>query len=101
MKKAILRGPRDLVIEDQQLATGELGPHDIWVRTEISGFKIGTDRGNYEGAESMPGAPNEFPRGVGDSSVGVVQRTGAGNDQQAVIPASKNVSNSLAVRFFN
>ena len=77
MKKAILRGPRDLVIEDQQLATGELGPHDIWVRTEISGFKIGTDRGNYEGAESMPGAPNEFPRGVGDSSVGIVQGVGS------------------------
>ena len=77
MYKAILRGPRDLVIEQQELETGSLGPRQLWVRTEISGLKIGTDRGNYEGAESMPGAPNEYPRGVGDSSVGIVQAVGA------------------------
>ena len=71
MKQAILRGPHDLVIEERELDSDHLGPREIWVRTEISGLKIGTDRGNYEGAKSMPGAPNEYPRGVGDSSVGI------------------------------
>ena len=55
MKIAILRGPRDLVIEDWDLDTQNLGPNDIWAETVISGFKIGTDRGNYEGAEDVPG----------------------------------------------
>ena len=77
MHKAILRGPRDLVIEQQELDTSNLGPRELWVKTEISGLKIGTDRGNYEGAESMPGAPNEYPRGVGDSNVGIVQAVGS------------------------
>ena len=49
-----------------------LGPHDIWVKTEITGFKIGTDRGNYEGAEQVPGAPDrDRPRCVGDSNLGI------------------------------
>jgi len=77
MKQAVLKGPRDLVIEEVDLDTSRLGPRQLWIKTEITGFKIGTDRGNYEGVESMPGAPNEYPRGVGDSSVGVVQAIGS------------------------
>ena len=77
MKIAILHGARDLRIEDQDLDASNLGPHDIWVRTEITGLKIGTDRGNYQGVESLPGAPNKFPRQVGDSSVGIVQKVGS------------------------
>jgi threonine dehydrogenase-like Zn-dependent dehydrogenase len=46
------------------------------VKTEISAFKIGTDRGNYEGAEHVPGAP-DFPRWVGDSNLGIVRQVGA------------------------
>lgn len=76
MKIAMLYGPRNLRIEDQPLDTGNLGPHDIWVQTRISALKIGTDRGNYEGAERVPGAP-DFPRWVGDSNLGVVRGTGS------------------------
>ena len=74
MKIAMLHGPRDLRIEEQALDT-TLGPDDIHVKTEISAFKIGTDRGNYEGAENVPGAP-DYPRWVGDSNLGVVQAVG-------------------------
>ena len=56
MKIAILYGPRDLRIEDQPLDTSHLQPDEIWVETRISALKIGTDRGNYEGAERVPGA---------------------------------------------
>ena len=69
MKKAILHGPRDLRIEDVELDTSSLKPHDVWVETEITAFKIGTDRGNYAGAEQVPGAPG-YPRFVGDSTTG-------------------------------
>ena len=93
MNIAILYGPRDLRIEErplmrstQELQPGEaageqaidpynLQPGDIWVKTEITAFKIGTDRGNYEGAEQVPDAP-DYPRGVGDSNVGIVQAVG-------------------------
>ena len=75
MKIAVLYGPRDLRIEDHPLDTGNLGPHDLWVETIISALKIGTDRGNYEGAEQVPGAP-DFPRWVGDSNLGVVRGVG-------------------------
>ena len=44
-------------------------------RRKISALKIGTDRGNYEGAERVPGAP-DYPRWVGDSNLGVVQGVG-------------------------
>ena len=77
MKIAILHGPRDLRIEDQPLDTVNLEPDQFWVETEISAFKIGTDRGNYEGAEQVPGAP-DFPRWVGDSNFGVVRGIGSG-----------------------
>ena len=76
MKKAILHGPRDLRIEDVPLDTSNLGPRDIWAQTEISALKIGTDRGNYEGAEKVPEAPH-YPRGVGDSNLGIVRGVGS------------------------
>ncbi|MFN0170201.1 MAG: zinc-binding dehydrogenase [Bryobacteraceae bacterium] len=77
MKIAILRGPRDLRIEEQPLLnTGNLAPDEVWVQTRISAFKIGTDRGNYEGAERVPGAP-DYPRWVGDSNLGIVRGVGS------------------------
>ena len=76
MKIAILHGPRNLTIEDQPLETSNLAPDEIWIETEISAFKIGTDRGNYEGAEQVPGAPG-YPRWVGDSNLGNVRGVGS------------------------
>ena len=76
MKIAILHGPRDLRIEDLKLDTGNLAEDQIWVETEITGFKIGTDRGNYEGAGHVPGAPG-YPRWVGDSNLGIVRGVGS------------------------
>lgn len=76
MKIAILHGPRDLRIEEQPLDTSHLQPDEIWVKTRISALKIGTDRGNYEGAEQVPGAPG-YPRWVGDSNLGIVQAIGS------------------------
>ena len=58
MKIAILHGPRDLRLEEQVLDT-TLGPQQVHVETEISAFKIGTDRGNssvYARAVCSPGA---------------------------------------------
>ena len=75
MKIAILHGPRDLRLEEQALDVSDLGPRQIWVETEITALKIGTDRGNYEGAEQVPGAP-DFPRWVGDSNYGIVRGAG-------------------------
>ena len=75
MKIAVLHGPRDLRLEEHDLDTS-LGPKQVHVETEISAFKIGTDRGNYEGAESIPGAP-DYPRWVGDSNLGVVRAVGS------------------------
>jgi (R,R)-butanediol dehydrogenase/meso-butanediol dehydrogenase/diacetyl reductase/L-iditol 2-dehydrogenase len=76
MKIAILRGPRDLHIEEQPLDTSNLKPDEIWIRTRVSALKIGTDRGNYEGAEHVPGAP-VYPRWVGDSNLGIVMGAGS------------------------
>jgi threonine dehydrogenase-like Zn-dependent dehydrogenase len=76
MKIAILHGPRDLRIEEQSLDTSSLQPHEIWVKTRVSALKIGTDRGNYEGAERVPGAP-DYPRWVGDSNLGIVRGVGS------------------------
>jgi threonine dehydrogenase-like Zn-dependent dehydrogenase len=76
MKIAILHGPRDLRIEEQPLDTSHLAPDEIWVETRISALKIGTDRGNYEGAEQVPGAP-DYPRWVGDSNLGIVRGVGS------------------------
>ena len=76
MKIAILKGPRDLRIEERPLDTDNLQPDEIWVETEITALKIGTDRGNYEGAEDVPGAPL-YPRWVGDSNLGIVRGVGS------------------------
>ena len=76
MKIAILHGPRDLTIEEQPLDTANLKPNEIWLETEITALKIGTDRGNYEGAEQVPGAP-DYPRWVGDSNLAVVRGIGS------------------------
>ena len=75
MKIAILHGPRDLRIEERPLDTDSLQCDQILVETQISALKIGTDRGNYEGAEHVPGAPG-FPRWVGDSNLGIVRAVG-------------------------
>ena len=76
MKKAILRGPKDLRIETLESPNMNLNPDDLYIKTEISAFKIGTDRGNYEGAEVVPGA-NHYPRGVGDSNLGRIEKIGS------------------------
>lgn len=76
MKEAVLHGPRDLRIEKLSLPVDDLKDHQIWVQTEVSALKIGTDRGNYEGAERVPGAP-DYPRWVGDSNLGVVRGVGS------------------------
>lgn len=76
MKIAMLHGPRDLRVEEQPLNTGSLKPDEVWVETQITAFKIGTDRGNYEGAEQVPGAP-DYPRWVGDSNLGIVRGVGS------------------------
>ncbi|MCZ6675744.1 MAG: zinc-binding dehydrogenase, partial [Candidatus Poribacteria bacterium] len=83
MKIAILHGPRDLRIEEQPLDTDNLKSDEIWIETEISALKIGTDRGNYEGAERVPGAP-DYPRWVGDSNLGVVRGVGSAVTQVQV-----------------
>lgn len=75
MKIAMLYGPQDFRIEEQVLDTRNLGPKQIWVETIVSALKIGTDRGNYEGAENVPGAP-DYPRWVGDSNLGVIRGIG-------------------------
>lgn len=77
MKIAILHGPRDLRIEDRPLDTDNLKPDEVWIETQITALKIGTDRGNYEGAQRVPGAPG-YPRWVGDSNLGVVRGLGSG-----------------------
>ena len=76
MQIPILHGPRDLRIEEHELDTSNLASNEFWVETEISAFKIGTDRGNYEGAEHVPGAP-DYPRWVGDSNLGIVRGVGS------------------------
>ena len=75
MKIAMLHAARDLRIEDWNFDGSQLEDDQIWVETQVTGFKIGTDRGNYEGAEQVPGAP-DFPRGVGDSNLGIVKKIG-------------------------
>ena len=76
MKIAILPNPIDLVIEDRDLDTTNLGKRDVYVETELTALKIGTDRGNYSGEASIPGAGNNFPRSIGDSTVGIVKDIG-------------------------
>ena len=81
--QAFLHGPRDLHIEPVELDPDGLGPHEVLVDTEVSALKIGTDRGNYEGADYGM-QPIEYPRPVGDSSVGVVRAVGSAVTRVAV-----------------
>ena len=76
MKVAVLHGPKDLRIDEHPLDTSYLEPDELWVKTEISALKIGTDRGNYEGAERVPTAA-DYPRRVGDSNLGIVRGVGS------------------------
>jgi threonine dehydrogenase-like Zn-dependent dehydrogenase len=71
-----LYGPRDLRLEDTDLDTAHLAPDEIWVQTDVSALSTGTDRGNYEGAERVPGAP-DYPRWVGYSNAGTVMAAGS------------------------
>ena len=75
MIKATLKGPRNLVIEEIDPPKQALGDEELLVKTKVTAFKIGTDRGNYEGAEQVPGAP-PYPRSVGDSNLGIIQAIG-------------------------
>ena len=47
------------------------------LRRRSARLKLGTDRGNFEGADRVPGAP-DYPRFVGDSNLGIVRGIGAG-----------------------
>lgn len=76
MKAWILHGPRDLRLEERELDTKNLGPDDIYVETDFSSLSTGTDRGNYEGAERVPGAP-DYPRWVGYNNAGTVMKVGS------------------------
>jgi threonine dehydrogenase-like Zn-dependent dehydrogenase len=77
MKKAVLHGAGDLRIESELYDPATLAPHELFVRTEVTGFSTGTDLGNYEGRSTeVPGAPG-YPRGVGYSNVGVVDHVGS------------------------
>jgi hypothetical protein len=58
MKIAVLWDPRQITIEEREINSQTLAPNQIFVETELTAFKIGTDRGNYEGAEQVPGAPD-------------------------------------------
>ena len=75
MKIAMLKKPYCIEIEDQKLKEN-LNPDEIRARTLVSALKLGTDRGNYEGAEDVPGAPT-YPRWVGDSNIAVVEEIGS------------------------
>src|SRR5437879_3695421 len=75
MERAFLYGPRDLRVESFSLDTDHLEPDQLWVETEVTALSTGTDRGNYEGAERVPGAP-PYPRWVGYSNVGRVRAVG-------------------------
>ena len=75
MKIAILKKPYCIEIEDQKLREN-LNPDEIRAKTIVSALKLGTDRGNFEGAEDVPGAPT-YPRWVGDSNIAVVEEVGS------------------------
>ena len=75
MKIAILKKPYCIEIEEKKI-NEKLAPDEIRAKTVISALKLGTDRGNYEGAEDVPGAPT-YPRWVGDSNIAIVQEIGS------------------------
>jgi len=83
IRKAILYGARDLRFVDEP-APEELGPHQVLVRTRVTALSTGTDLANYDGrSEELPGAPS-YPRAVGYSNVGVVDKVGASVTRLAV-----------------
>jgi threonine dehydrogenase-like Zn-dependent dehydrogenase len=65
-----------LRLDTRELDTEHLQPDEIWVRTDVTALSTGTDRGNYEGAERVPGAP-DYPRYVGYSNAGTVMKVGS------------------------
>ena len=75
MKIAILKKPYCIEIQDAKLKN-KLEPDEIRAKTIISALKLGTDRGNFEGAEDVPGAPT-YPRWVGDSNLARVEEIGS------------------------
>tara|TARA_B100000959_G_scaffold282902_1_gene350426 strand:+ start:4001 stop:4999 length:999 start_codon:yes stop_codon:yes gene_type:complete len=75
MKIAILKKPYCIEIQEAKLKNN-LEPDEIRAKTIISALKLGTDRGNYEGAEDVPGAPT-YPRWVGDSNLAMVEEIGS------------------------
>ena len=79
MKIAILKKAYCIEIQEAKLKN-DLEPDEIRAKTVISALKLGTDRGNFEGAEDVPGAPT-YPRWVGDSNLAIVEEIGS-NVQQ-------------------
>tara|TARA_B100001146_G_scaffold225211_1_gene247874 strand:- start:6095 stop:7093 length:999 start_codon:yes stop_codon:yes gene_type:complete len=79
MKIAILKKAYCIEIQEAELKN-DLEPDEIRAKTVISALKLGTDRGNFEGAEDVPGAPT-YPRWVGDSNLAIVEEIGS-NVQQ-------------------
>jgi threonine dehydrogenase-like Zn-dependent dehydrogenase len=77
MKRAILYGAGDLRIEECVLDVESLQPDQVYVQTEVTALSTGTDLGNYLGDSAyIPTAP-KYPRWVGYSNVGVIQRVGS------------------------
>jgi threonine dehydrogenase-like Zn-dependent dehydrogenase len=75
IRRAILYGARDLRFVEETLLN-ELGPHQVFVQTEVTALSTGTDLANYDGrSEELPNAPS-YPRAVGYSNVGVVAHVG-------------------------
>ena len=78
MRQAILYGAGDLRLEERPLDAAALEPDQVYVETAVSALSTGTDLGNYLGDSTyVPGALN-YPRPVGYSNVGVVERVGTG-----------------------
>lgn len=75
MKIAMLKKPYCIEIQEMGLKDS-LEPNEIRAKTVISALKLGTDRGNYEGAEDVPGAPT-YPRWVGDSNIAIISEIGS------------------------
>jgi L-iditol 2-dehydrogenase len=76
MKAWILHGPRDLRLEERDLDVAKMAADEIYVETDFTSLSTGTDRGNYEGAERVPGAP-DYPRWVGYNNAGTVKAIGS------------------------